>query len=164
MTTDNYRLACELRDRLLAELNENETFKAFQHAQEIVNFLTAAEDRSVASSSSQVKAATIKNQRSRPGSLASAVRETAVTYIRGKGARARSGEIYQAVLDAGISVPGQKPVSVVSSYLSGSHIFDNTDEGYGLTEWIEAHIESEAPDSGEPSGALRANGAEPLSP
>jgi hypothetical protein len=105
-----------------------------------------------------------KERRSRKGSLASTIRDIAATYLRSKKGRAKSSEIYQAVLDTGITVPGQKPVSVVSSYLSGSEMFDNTDEGYGLTEWIEHIVESEAPDSGELSGAPRSDGVAPLQP
>jgi hypothetical protein len=108
-----------------------------------------------------------KERRSRKGSLASAIREIGATHLRNKKARAKSSEIYQAVLDAGITVPGQKPVSVVSSYLSGSDMFDNTDEGYGLTEWSasgEARSESEAPNSETLFGAPKINGEMPLSP
>jgi hypothetical protein len=107
-----------------------------------------------------------KERSSRKGSLASAIREIGVTHLRNKKARAKSSEIYQAVLDAGITVPGQKPVSVVSSYLSGSDIFDNTDEGYGLTEWsasAEARSEAETPNSETLFGAPKTNGAVPLS-
>jgi hypothetical protein len=108
-----------------------------------------------------------KERRSRKGSLASAIREIGATHLRNKKARAKSSEIYQVVLDAGITVPGQKPVSVVSSYLSGSDMFDNTEEGYGLTEWSdseEARPESEAPNSEILSGAPKTNGTGPLSP
>jgi len=138
MPTDNYRLACELRDRLLAELNANETFKAFQHAQAIVNALAAAEAQSAAQPSQvtpTTNAVVVRSQR--PGSLSSLILDTTADFLRSKGSRAASGEILKTLNARGIEVPGKKPTAVVASYLSHSPRFDNIrDEGgYGLPEW-----------------------------
>ncbi len=157
MENEILRAAKVEEQRLEALLREDPTFLRLEAVRRIIDLYGT---RSEPTQTTE----TTKERRSRKGSLASAIREIAATHLRNKKARAKSSEIYQAVVDAGITVPGQKPVSVVSSYLSGSEMFDNTAEGYGLTEWIETHFESEAPDSGELSGAPRANGAEPLNP
>jgi hypothetical protein len=69
--------------------------------------------------------------------------------------RAPSAEIYSEIAGRGIVIPGQKPDSVVSSYLSSSPKFDNVrGQGYGLSIWnsarpqpADAHKENE-PSSG----------------
>jgi hypothetical protein len=164
MPTENYRLACELRDRLLAELNENETFKAFQHAQETVNALARAADRQAASNPQQRSGNPTIVRSHRVGSLSSTVLDMAENFLRNRGSRAPSGEIFEYIEANGIEVPGQKPVSVVASYLSNSTRFDNVrGQGYGLPEWSQS--ETEAPNSETiPFGAPKANGEEPLSP
>ena len=82
--------------------------------------LKGLEDRLGTRSESAQTTGPAKERRSRKGSLASAIREIGATHLRNKKARAKSSEIYQVVLDAGITVPGQKPVSVVSSSLSST--------------------------------------------
>jgi hypothetical protein len=160
MENDMLRAAKAEEQRLEALLRENPTFLRLQAVRRIID-LYGMSGKPVQTIDA------MKERRSRKGSLAAAIREIGATHLRNKKARAKSSEIYQAVLDAGITVPGQKPVSVVSSYLSGSDMFDNTEEGYGLTEWsatAEAHSESETPNSGTLFGAPKPNGAEPLSP
>jgi len=52
------------------------------------------------------------------------------------GRRAESAEIADEMIRRNIYIPGQKPSSVISSYLSTSPLFDNVrGEGYGLTTW-----------------------------
>jgi hypothetical protein len=160
---ESYRLAVELRDRLLAELNENETFRAFQHAQEIVNALSQSPRQHMpaqAQTETRVNAVVIRSHR--PGSLSSAVLRATEDFLRCKGSRAPSGEILEALNAKGIEVPGQKPTAVVASYLSHSTQFDNVrGQGYGLTEW---QSQTKAPASGTLFSAPKANGTEPLSP
>jgi hypothetical protein len=157
MESEILRAAQAEAQRLEALLRQDPTFLRLEAIRRIIDLYDTKGDAVRVSE-------TIKKSRSRKSSLASTIRDIAAAHLRHKMARAKSSEIYQAVSDAGITVPGQKPVSVVSSYLSGSDLFDNTAEGYGLTEWIETHFESETPDSGELSGAPRSNGVAPLQP
>jgi hypothetical protein len=159
MENEILRAAKAEEQRLEALLREDPTFLRLEAVRRIID-LYGGDLYGTRSESTQTTGTT-KERRSRRDSLASTIRQIAATHLQNKKGRAKSSEIYQAVLDAGVTVPGQKPVSVVSSYLSGSEMFDNTADGYGLTEWIETHLESEAPDSSELSGAPRANGTEP---
>jgi hypothetical protein len=59
----------------------------------------------------------------------------AAEYLRETGRRARSGEIYKALVAKGVSVGGTKPFARVSSRLGRSPLFDRTRDGYGLREW-----------------------------
>ena len=160
MESEILRAAKAEEQRLEELLREDPTFLRLEAIRRIIHLYDLDDARG---EQTQATDAT-KERRSRTGSLAFKIRQIAVTHLRNKRARAKSSEIYQAVSDAGLIVPGQKPVSVVSSYLSGSDLFDNTDEGYGLTEWVETIVESETPNSSELFGAPRTNGAEPLSP
>ena len=64
--------------------------------------------------------------------------------------RAPSAEIYREIAGRGVTIPGQKPESVVSSYLSNSPKFDNVrGQGYGLAIWSGPTKSSEAPQSEE---------------
>jgi hypothetical protein len=165
MDTENYRLACALRDRLLAELNENLTFKAFQHAQEIVNALARPEIQHAASlSQNRAASSAIVVRSHKSGSMSSTVSEVAAEFLQQKGSRASSGEIFEVLRAKGIDIPGTKPTAVVASYLSHSARFDNIrgQGGYGLAEWSQA--QTETPNSEPLFGAPKTNGAEPLSP
>ena len=160
MENEMLRAAKAEEQRLEELLRQDPTFLRLEAVRRIIDLYGARSEATHTTGPA-------KERRSRKGSLASAIREIGATHLRNKKARAKSSEIYQAVLDAGITVPGQKPVSVVSSYLSGSDMFDNTDEGYGLTEWsasAEARSEAETPNSGTLFGAPKTNGTSPLSP
>jgi hypothetical protein len=102
----------------------------------------------------------------RAGSQAEAIRQAAIAYLREKGERASSSELYAALSLKGVVVVGKKPNAVVASYLSHSDKFTAVrGEGYGLPEWDNPqNPESEAPNSSELSGAPRSNGTEPLRP
>jgi len=160
MENEMLRAAKAEEQRLEGLLRQDPTFLRLEAVRRIIDLYGARSDQ-------PQRIGPAKERRSRQGSLASVIREIGATHLRNKKARAKSSEIYQAVLDAGITVPGQKPMSVVASYLSGSDMFDNTDEGYGLTEWsasAESRSESEAPNSDELFGAPKTNGTVPLSP
>ena len=160
MENEMLRAAKAEEQRLEELLHQDPTFLRLEAVRRIIDLYGARSEAAHTTGPA-------KERRSRKGSLASAIREIGATHLRNKKARAKSSEIYQAVLDAGIIVPGQKPVSVVSSYLSGSDMFDNTDGGYGLTEWNaspETRSESETPNSETLFGAPKTNGATPLSP
>ncbi len=96
-----------------------------------------------------------------PGSMTATIVEATARYLRHKGARAQSPEILTALRAQGIEAKLD-----ITSCLSHSHLFDNIKgQGYGLVEWSTEHDqESETPNSGELSGAPKANGAVPLSP
>jgi hypothetical protein len=88
----------------------------------------------------------------RAQSKASEVVGIAEEYLSKKGSRAPSTEIYEEVRRLGVEVPGIKPDSVVSSYLSNSPKFNNIrGQGYGLNAW-KGHQTNEAPAS-EPEEA-----------
>jgi hypothetical protein len=161
MENEMLRAAKAEEQRLEELLRQDPTFLRLEAVRRIIDLYGTRNE------SARTTDAT-KERRSRKGSLASVIREIAATHLRNKMGRAKSSEIYQVVLDAGVTVPGQKPMSVVSSYLSGSDMFDNTDEGYGLTEWVDAIIENgsetETPNSNELFGAPKINGSSPLSP
>jgi hypothetical protein len=59
-----------------------------------------------------------------------------VAYLREINRHASGGEICRAILAKGIEVGGKKPSATVTAQLTGSHLFHHTDQGYGLTEWL----------------------------
>jgi hypothetical protein len=66
------------------------------------------------------------------------IRDAAAEYLRGKGRRATSGEIYEAIASKGIEIGSRHPGSYVAGRLSAaSGIFDHSPDGYGLREWRE---------------------------
>jgi hypothetical protein len=69
-------------------------------------------------------------------SKSSRLRDAAVALLREIGRPASGGEISRAILAKGIEVGGKKPQAYVASQLTGSNLFYHTDEGYGLTEWL----------------------------
>jgi hypothetical protein len=72
----------------------------------------------------------------RAESQAATVIRIAEEFLSTARRRAPSSEIYSEIAGRGIVIPGQKPDSVVSSYLSSSPKFDNVrGQGYGLTIW-----------------------------
>jgi hypothetical protein len=152
MEDEILRAAKAEAQRLEVLLRQHPTFLRLEAVRRVIELYDAKQD-----------IVTVKPSiKPRKGSLAANVREIAVNYLRQKGARAKSGEIYQTVVNAGVNVPGEKPVSVVSSYLSGSDLFDNTAEGYGLTEWrtstAEGYTEPEVTENEPPaSGASGSN-------
>jgi hypothetical protein len=74
----------------------------------------------------------------RAESQAATVLRIAEEFLSTARRRAPSAEIYMEITGRGIVIPGQKPESVVSSYLSNSPKFDNVrGKGYGLREWSE---------------------------
>jgi hypothetical protein len=87
--------------------------------------------------------ATIRTPRSE--SQAATVVRIAEEFLSTARRRAPSSEIYGEIVGRGITIPGQKPDSVVSSYLSNSPKFDNVrGQGYGLTAWNAATRINEA--------------------
>jgi hypothetical protein len=161
---ESYRLAVELRDRLLAELNENEIFKAFQHAQEIVSALArTGSEHTGAQTQTETAPKTTIVRAGKAGSQSSAVLTATEDFLKQRGSRAFSGEILEALIAKGIEVAGNKPSAVVASYLSHSSRFNNVrGQGYGLVEWSEQ--KTETPNSGQLFGAPKTNGTERLSP
>jgi hypothetical protein len=72
----------------------------------------------------------------RDGSKAAVIVRAAESFLKKRHKRAQSSEIVQALQEAGIDLPEEKPSAFVSSYLSTSALFDNVKgEGYGLVEW-----------------------------
>jgi hypothetical protein len=160
MDNPNLRLAVELRDKLLDELRQSQTFRAYQHIEAAISALTAETE------SSQEPLAPEKTGDRRafkPGTQSGAIVAGAVAYLRRKSARAPSGEIAKMLVAQGIVVSGKDPGSTVSSYLSHSALFDNVKgEGYGLVEWFRS--KTETPNSDTLFGAPKGNGSSPLSP
>lgn len=80
----------------------------------------------------------------KPGTKTSAIMAAAIEFLRGKNARATSGEIYKYVTGLGIPVGGKKPSATMASYLSNSRLVDNeAGKGYGLVEWTNKNPASE---------------------
>ncbi len=74
--------------------------------------------------------------RARSTSNAAVVCKIAEDFLRQHGRRAESSVIWEQVKRQNVDIAGEKPVSVVASYLSNSRIFDNVrGQGYGLREW-----------------------------
>ena len=72
----------------------------------------------------------------RDGSKSAVIVRATETFLKQRRKRAQSSEIVQALQEAGIDLPEEKPSAFVSSYLSTSPLFDNVKgEGYGLVEW-----------------------------
>ncbi len=162
--SNSYRLAVELRDRLLADLRQNRTFVAYQHAEAVILALSVdAEQTKPAAQKNSVNPDKNVRQSFKPGTVSAGILTGALQYLREKKGRAQSGEILQALRDRAIKVTGNRPSSTVSSYLSHSALFDNKPgQGYGLTEW--SRSQTETPNSSELFGAPRNNGALPLNP
>ena len=136
MDSENFRLAVELRDRLLAELRQNPLFRAYLSAQDTV---TALSTGSVARpDQEQAPGAKINKGQSpaKPGTQTKAVTTGAAAYLGEKGSRAPSTEIAKALLVRGVAIGGKDPSATVAAYLTHSPLFDNIrGEGYGLVEW-----------------------------
>jgi hypothetical protein len=72
----------------------------------------------------------------RDGSKSAVIIRASEAFLKRHRRRAQSSEIVQALQEAGIDLPEEKPSAYVSSYLSTSPLFDNVKgEGYGLVEW-----------------------------
>jgi hypothetical protein len=72
----------------------------------------------------------------RDGSKSAVIIRATESFLKQRRKRAQSSEIVQALQEAGIDLPEEKTSAFVSSYLSGSALFDNVKgEGYGLVEW-----------------------------
>jgi hypothetical protein len=159
-------LAIELRDKLLAELQQNRLFRAYHHAEAAVAALNAEASGTQPPSQQEMAPETTGRQRqfSKPGTQTATILTAAEAYLREKGSRAPSGEILKVVTSQGIRVGGKNPGSTLASYLSYSALFDNdkNEGGYGLVEW--SQLKTETPNSSELFGAPQTNGAEPLSP
>jgi hypothetical protein len=145
-------------ERLEAALSEHPIYLRLQAVRRIIDLY---EERPRISAEPFQVAPQIKRRGSRAGSQAAAIRDGAAQYLREKGTRASSGEIYEALRLRGVNIVGQKPSAVVASYLSHSDMFDCTSDGYGVAE-PHASTETETPNSGTLSGAPKTNGAEPL--
>jgi hypothetical protein len=161
MDSVSYRKAVELRDSLLADLQQNQTFQAYRYAQAIIAGLEAEAERRP-SLERPVIDKTSGRQSFKPGTQAETILMASAAYICQKNARAPSGEILEALIKQGITVGGKSPSATVSSYLSHSALFDNErGRGYGLVEW---KSQTETPNSSELFGAPKINGSSPLSP
>jgi hypothetical protein len=71
----------------------------------------------------------------RGNSQRSRILTAAAEHFRETKMRATGREIYEAITSKGIQVRGKKPQAVVAANLSSSHLFDRSEEGYGLSEW-----------------------------
>jgi hypothetical protein len=175
MDEEAYRLALELRNRLQAELAQNETFRAFQHIDAVVAMWEKSRDpataRPIAETVPKIippvptKVASVVG-RHFAGSQTYKIVTGAQDYLRRKGSRAPASEIHKDLISKGIAVGGKNPLKVTASYLSHSPYFNNVPgQGYGLIEWsVSESQKTEAPGSSELSGAPQSNGASPLSP
>jgi hypothetical protein len=167
MDSENFRLAVELRDRLLAELRQTPLFRAYLSAQETVAALSAesiAQPTQQRSTQQQVRRGEASRQSpSKPGTQAEVILTSAAAYLRDKSSRAPSTEISKALAAQGITIGGKDSSATVAAYLTHSPLFDNIrGQGYGLAEWSKP--KTETPNSSELFGAPKTNGAEPLSP
>jgi hypothetical protein len=162
MDTMSYLKAVELRDSLLADLQQNQTFQAYRYAQAIIAALEAEAERRPSQEPPLIDK-TSGRQSFKPGTQAETILMASAAYIRQKNARAPSGEILEALMKQGITVGGKSPSATVSSYLSHSALFDNVrGQGYGLVEWSQS--KTETPNRGQLFGAPKGNGSSPLSP
>lgn len=72
----------------------------------------------------------------RPGTLGARVVQQAEAYLDRMGRRAPASEILEAIMAAGITIGGEKPINGLSSTLSHHSAFDNVrGRGYGLSAW-----------------------------
>ena len=92
---------------------------------------------------------------------------TARGVLRQKGARASSGEIYQALVLNGVTIVGKKPTAVVASYLSHSDMLQHGPRWLRSERMERRHgdqFRTRTLNSSELFGAPQGNGASPLHP
>jgi hypothetical protein len=166
MDQDSFRQAVELRERLLAELDGNPTFRALQYVEKAIAALQGAKSEPVrpapAKSAAQSAPRKIRNP-PKPGSKTAMIEEAAKAFLRETGRPAHASKICDAIQRSGIHIGGKRPSATVAAYLSHSPDFaSDRDAGYSLTEW--SRFQTETPNSGTLFGAPKTNGSSPLSP
>lgn len=110
-----------------------------------------------------VKPTQTASRTTRAESQAATVLRIAEEFLSTARRRAPSAEIYKEIAGRGIVIPGQKPESVVSSYLSNSPKFDNVrGKGYGLTAWNTSNIHEAFPSEPEKASKSSDLGSEAL--
>jgi hypothetical protein len=90
----------------------------------------------------------------------------AARYLRTKGSRAQTTEIFDALVKEGVMTNDKVSRHNLGAYLSRykDRFYNVKGQGYGLREWSQTSSKTETPNSGTLFGAPRANGAEPLNP
>jgi hypothetical protein len=137
MDEATYRTAVELRNRLRAELEQNVSFIALQHAEAVVALWERTHPVPAPSAHSEVPTSRSKVVgRHFVNSDTSKVLAGAAEYLRLIGRRATSREILEALLTQGIKLNAKDPMTSVSASLSHSPMFNNVlGLGYGLADW-----------------------------
>lgn len=136
MDADTYLKFRELRDRLRAELEQNASFIALQHAEAVVALWERIHPTPIRPVNSEVPVSASKVVgRHYVNSNSAKVLTGAAEYLEQIGRRATSREILEALLARGITLNG-KAMTSVSSTLSHSPMFNNVQGlGYGLADW-----------------------------
>ncbi|MBV9202921.1 MAG: hypothetical protein JOY83_24915 [Alphaproteobacteria bacterium] len=157
MDEATYRTAVELRNRLRAELEQNVSFIALQHAEAVVALWERAHPAPVPSAHSGVSASRSKVVgRHSLNSDTSKVLAGAAEYLELIGRRATSREILEALSARGIKLNAKDPMTSVSSSLSHSPMFNNVlGLGYGLAEWPMTEAEAQAISRKAPTKAVQ---------
>jgi hypothetical protein len=141
-----YRTAVELRNRLRAELEQNVSFIALQHAEAVVALWESTHPVPAPPAHSEVPTSRSKLAgRHSVNSDTSKVLAGAAEYLRLIGRRATSREILEALSARGIKLNAKDPMTSVSSSLSHSPMFNNVlGLGYGLADWPMTQAETQA--------------------
>ena len=135
--------------RLEAELAKTDAYKKLQLAKQVValyrasaseqhqDVLAGEQARHPSIGSHPRKIYTYTMQRAVRDTKTARVEGAAVAYLLKKRARATSGELLEAMKEAGIEITGAEPNKALSAYLSNSTALNNVREygGYGLAEW-----------------------------
>lgn len=128
------------RDRLEADLEENETYRRLRGVADLLALYEGAGEKSGGrrgDTRSGQKTETLSERVDRV-SLTSRVVEEVQRYLRETKTRAMTAEIVEMLQERGVPLSGKNINSNVSSMLSQSSLFDNVEkQGYGLKEWAE---------------------------
>ncbi|MBV9014207.1 MAG: hypothetical protein JO058_00970 [Alphaproteobacteria bacterium] len=167
MDEQAYQQALALRDRLREELRQNTTYRALELSEAIVALWAARTASNGEPAQEPPPAAQIRAtpRRHYAGSKTAKIVEGAKDYLRSKGARAQTTELYRALQARGIEVGGKDPLKTTASYLSHSGEFNNVPgQGYGLKEWPSAAQPSKPQAEPATEAAAPCNGAPKVSP
>lgn len=149
MDRDILTLAREEEVKLLAELRSNPVFQRLEAIRSVIRsyqneHVAEQVPHSVDRNPPASRTAAVRRRGPRPNSKSAEIIEASEAFLNKLGHRAESSVIANEIQRLGISVPGEKPISVVASYLSNSPKFDNVrGEGYGLTIWSKGTPETQ---------------------
>lgn len=135
MENDFLKAAHEEEDRLTAELRNNPVYQRLELVRTLIRTYESGHQEIRPSAHIEQRSVTRPRQ-PRSQSMSAIICQATEKYLEMLGRRAESSMIANEMKRLGLEVPGQKPTSVIASYLSNSDRFDNVrGQGYGLKKW-----------------------------